>query len=387
MNLVDVLIVSFVLLAGYRWYRVGLIRNIFSNGGLILGIILGLVLSNLIIGIVAIPLVRFLVVIAIVGLSGFGLGYFGEIIGQKLNIKIKDHNLILVDKIIGAIGGGLFVLILSWISAAIIITSPFTSLNKQFQNSAIIQYMNKNLPATPPIINRINALIKPIDFPKVFAGVPEKLATPVTPAGSETLRSAVSNAGNSTVRIEAKGCSNTISSGSGFVVEDNLIMTNSHVVAGSNKINVISTTGSFDARPVYFDPSMDIAILRTEKLKLPKLKITDRVYERGQEAVAMGFPGGGEFKAEPIGITRALKARGFDIYNINQISREVYEFVGNVVQGDSGGPMVLADGTVIGMVFASAENNPGFGYGLTAPEMTRAISKINNNGVSTQSCY
>lgn len=387
MNFVDILIIIFVGFAAYRWYKVGFVRNILSIGGLILGILLGLILADLVIGYIAITLLRFLLVILIVAIGGFGLGLLGETIGHKLDIKIKDSSLKQADHIIGAIAGGIFVLILSWISAAIIVTSPFGALNKQFQNSSIIQFLNKKLPPTPPIINNINALIKPIDFPRVFAGIPEKLADPVAPAGSDAVKAAVAIAGKSAVRIEAKGCENSISSGSGFVIDKDLIMTNAHVVAGSGNISVITTTGSFESRAVYFDPGMDIAILQTKNLNLNKLQISNTVSQRGQEAIALGFPGGGEFKAEPIGINRSLNARGFDIYNKNQITREVYEFVGNVVQGDSGGPIVLPNGSVTGMVFAAAENNPGFGYGLTGPELLLAISKINYSGVSTQSCY
>lgn len=371
----------------YRWYKAGFVKNIFTIGGLIIGIIIGLLLSDVIIAYIPANLMRFLVVVLIVSIISFGLGAIGELIGNKLNLKIKDTALQRADHIIGLIAGGVFVLIIAWISSAIIATSPFTEVNKQIQDSSIVQFLNKRLPPTPPIINRINKLIKPIDFPKVFAGVPEKLAEPVAPAGSDIVKQAVANAGKSTVRIDARGCGNTISSGSGFVVGKDLIMTNSHVVAGSDNIAIATTEGEFVGKSVYFDPNMDIAILQTKNLPLKKLDISNTIYPRGQEAAALGFPGGGSFDAEPIGITRSLTARGFDIYNRNQISRVVYEFVGKVVQGNSGGPLVLADGTVIGMVFASAENEPGFGYGLTGPAINQAIANINYAGVSTQACY
>jgi S1-C subfamily serine protease len=164
-------------------------------------------------------------------------------------------------------------------------------------------------------------------------------------------------------------------------------MTNAHVVAGANSITTIDTSGSYDSEVVYYDPSMDIAILKTPILKGKVLNISTLEYSRGQEAVALGFPGGGSFSAEPAGVTNLIKARGLDIYSQSQVIRNVYEFVGNVVQGNSGGPLVLSDGTVIGMVFASAQNNTGYGYALTGAEINQALGLVSNNRVSTQACY
>jgi S1-C subfamily serine protease len=139
--------------------------------------------------------------------------------------------------------------------------------------------------------------------------------------------------------------------------------------------------------PVYFDPTVDIAILKTPKLSAKSLNISTKQFSRGQEAVVLGFPGGGNFRAEPAGITNTIFARGLDIYGQTQVNRDVYEFIGNVVQGNSGGPLVLSDGTVIGMVFASSQNNQGYGYALTGEEISRALKLINQSGVSTQDCY
>ena len=189
------------------------------------------------------------------------------------------------------------------------------------------------------------------------------------------------------MKIESRGCGNNISSGSGFIVGDGLVMTNSHVVAGSDANRVIDTSGSYASEVIYYDPSVDIAILKTPKLKAKALGISSQKYSRGQEAVVMGFPSGGKFVAEPAGVTNTLVARGFDIYNKEQVDRLVYEFVGKVVQGNSGGPLVLSDGTVIGMVFASSQNNEGYGYALTGEEINQALKTAGNSRVDTQACY
>lgn len=386
MNIIDLLIIIVIAYGAYHWYKIGLVRNFFSVGGLIIGVIFGLLIAPLIISFFNEPLLRFLVVILTVGALSLGLGSFGEMLGAHINFKIKSEKLQKLNSILGALASVFVGLLLIWIAAAITVTSPFKNLNNLIQNSTIIHILDKNLPPTPPLVDKINTLVEPIDFPQVFSGIPEKLSPPVAPAGSETVRKAVELAGQSTVKIEASGCGNLLSAGSGFVTSNKLIMTNAHVVAGSSNIQIVSTSGKYRAELVYFNPSVDIAILKSSKVNQPQLKISGKFAQRGEEAVALGFPGGGDFQAEPIGIMRSLQAKGLDIYNNSSVSRDVYEFIGNVVRGNSGGPIVNSDGTVIGMVFAAAQNQPGFGYALTGSELIRAVNESSYQAVGSGAC-
>lgn len=385
MDLLDVFIIAFVGLAVYRWYKIGFVQGLFSVVGLIAGILLGVLIAPWIMGQFTADVVKFIVMLLTIGVSTALLAGLGEHLGNKLHKRIDETKLSKPNAIAGAIFSIFVVLAMVWITAAMLANSPYKELNKQIQNSLIIQSLNSNLPAAPPIIARVGTLFTPLDFPQVFVGAPPKLSQPVAPAGSATVQSAVAAAGESTVRIEAAGCG-MISAGSGFIAGDGLVMTNAHVLAGSTAIEVVDTTARHRAELVYFDPDIDIAILRTPKLNAKVLPIANRNYQRGQEAVVLGFPGGGEFHAEPAGIMRIMEARGYDIYNKRQIDRNVYELRANVVQGNSGGPLVLADGTVIGMVFASAQNESGYGYALTGPEIAQALTKVGNSKVSSQQC-
>ena len=387
MNIIDLII---ILIGGamiYRWYKVGLVRNLFAVGGLFVGIVIGLFIAPGVMSLFKDSVGKFAGAILTIALTTLAFGTLGEAMGMKLNIRLQSKNAQKINSVAGSFGGVIFLLLFVWLASAIIISSPFKTFNSQLENSAIIQFLNRRLPPTPPIIDRVNALVEPLDFPQVFSGVPQKLSEPVAPAGSVAVQEAVQNAGKSTVKIEARGCGNAISNGSGFIVGDGLVMTNAHVIAGATEISVIDTTGTYISVPVYFDPTVDIAILKTPKLSAKSLNISTKQFSRGQEAVVLGFPGGGNFRAEPAGITNTIFARGLDIYGQTQVNRDVYEFIGNVVQGNSGGPLVLSDGTVIGMVFASSQNNQGYGYALTGEEISRALKLINQSGVSTQACY
>jgi S1-C subfamily serine protease len=279
-------------------------------------------------------------------------------------------------------------LVFIWLGAALLSNTPYKGVNQFVQNSGIVQALNKALPPSPPIIARLNSLVKPLEFPQVFAGTPPKLAPPVAPAGSETVRSAVQEAGESTVRIEAIGCGGR-QLGSGWVAGSRLIMTNAHVVAGTESIEVVDTVGRHRARAIYFDPGLDVAILRTSSdLAGKPLEITNGLVDRGQQSVVLGFPGGGDFTAEPSAVTRHLNAQGLNIYNDRLVTRSIYEFQGHVVQGNSGGPVVTGDGVVIGMVFAAAQDNSSFGYALTSPQLQKLIDLVGNktSQVSVEKC-
>ncbi len=387
MNIIDLLIILILVFMAYRWYKVGLVRNLFVVVGTFAGIVIGVLVAPVVMNLFGGSVTKFIVAILIVSISTFAFGALGEAMGSKSDIRIQSKGLAKANYVAGGVASVFFGLFFVWLGAAVIVSSPFKAFNNQIENSVIIQSLNKNLPPTPPIIDRINAVVKPLDFPQVFSGVPQKLAEPVTTASSESVRLAVANAGKSTVKIEARGCGSLVSSGSGFVAGKGLIMTNAHVVAGSNSITVIDTSGSYESEAVYFDPAVDVAILKTPTLNAKTLRISSQIFSRGQEATILGFPGGGDFDAEPAGITRDLQARGLDIYSQNQITRSVYEFIGKVTQGNSGGPLVLSDGTVIGMVFASSENNPGYGYALDGVEISRALGSAGSIPVSTQKCY
>src|ERR1019366_2521022 len=75
-----------------------------------------------------------------------------------------------------------------------------------------------------------------------------------------------------------------------------------------------------------------------------------------------GHPGGGSLVTIPVAITSSYKAQGRDIYGENLVTREIIELRAGILQGDSGGPIVLQNGTVGGGGFSQAPTDPRVGY-------------------------
>ncbi len=79
---------------------------------------------------------------------------------------------------------------------------------------------------------------------------------------------------------------------------------------------------------------------------------------------------------------------GHDIYGNGQITRQIYSIRGTVQSGNSGGPLIAPDGTVLGIVFATALDQPDVGFVLTNHEIADDVEagRIATSKVSTGNC-
>jgi S1-C subfamily serine protease len=83
-----------------------------------------------------------------------------------------------------------------------------------------------------------------------------------------------------------------------------------------------------------------------------------------------------------------IEARGEDIYGQPGVARQVYSLYAEVEPGNSGGPLLAVNGTLVGIVFAKSLDDPQTGYALTLRESRRdlIIGTSANDQVSTGGC-
>jgi S1-C subfamily serine protease len=221
----------------------------------------------------------------------------------------------------------------------------------------------------------------------VFAALAPASALPVSLPSNAMLRSADLAAGPSTVKIEGVGCG-VLQEGSGFVAAPGLVVTNAHVVAGiaAPLVQIGRTVKATEV--VLFDPSFDLAVLRVSGLSAPPLQLDPAPVGRGTQAAVLGFPGGGPFTVDAAGVMAAFEAQGRDIYGHGLTVRNVYELNALVRPGNSGGPLVLPDGRVIGVVFSRSTVDPSIGYALTSPDVLPRVLRAEGvvRAVSTGAC-
>jgi S1-C subfamily serine protease len=164
--------------------------------------------------------------------------------------------------------------------------------------------------------------------------------------------------------------------GSGFVIDKSgRIVTNFHVVEGAEDIEVsFSNRDSVKARLVGRDPSTDLAVLKVDvdarALTPLRLGNSDRV-RVGDSVLAIGNPLGYE-RSVTAGIVSALH-RPLTAPNDFTID-DVIQTDAAINSGNSGGPLIAANGQVVGVNTAIATGNTGargnIGIGFAVPVNT-----------------
>ncbi len=170
------------------------------------------------------------------------------------------------------------------------------------------------------------------------------------------------------MKVLGTACTNE-QEGSGFVVGPGLVATNAHVIAGegSGSTQVLVGGTSYGATPVFFDPSFDLAVLRTSAPLGPALTISSSLVPNGTQAALLGYPEDGPLTVNPASVTEEVTAIGKDIYNSGSVTRGVYALAATVLPGNSGGPLMGPGGQVIGVVFSRSTVYSNVGYALTSP--------------------
>lgn len=386
-DVVDIIIILFLLSALVRGREIGFVQQLCSTVGFFLGLFLGSLLEPHTVALVHSPLSRSLVTLGTTLGSAFILLAVGETVGIRLKHRVREHRLNKLDNGFGAVLSMISVLVAVWLVAAIMLKLPYPEVQNDIRDSRIVRLLTNNLPDAPSVIARFGHLIDPNGFPDVFIGAEPNPPAQINLPPSSALAAAVQKDRASVVKVEGQGCGGIVE-GSGFVVGDDLVATNAHVVAGVSNPYVQDTNGSHRAIPIWFDANLDFAVLRVSNLAGGPLVMSGAHVSPNSAGAVMGYPGGGGFTANPASVLEEFTASGRNIYNQGNTQRDIYEVAANIIPGNSGGPLVNTDGTVIGIVFAESTTYNQVGYALTTPqpiqELHQAIAQ--NHQVGTGSC-
>ena len=157
------------------------------------------------------------------------------------------------------------------------------------------------------------------------------------------------------------------SQGSGFIFADGLVMTNAHVVSGSDMVIVGLTNGKkLKGKVIGQDSFTDIALIKIDgKGPWPKANLGDSTKIKvGDWAIAVGNPFGLE-NTVTLGIISNLK-RNVTQLGIYDKKLELIQTDAAINPGNSGGPLLNSNGEVIG-INTLIRSGPGAGLSFAIP--------------------
>ena len=360
------------------------VANGFSRGfwlslaqylGLLIGVVIGATAAQPLLDYLGInnPVARPLGAVLVLVIGGSLGSSVGFAAGQPIRHRILKERLhTSTDSIAGAALSAIAVLAMCWFLGLTFSRGPSPELSYQLQRSTVLHALDNLAPRPPGFLARVGSILAGVSFPPVFAGLEPTLpgALPI-PTSVNTL--GVQHAASATVKVVSAGCGGLVT-GSGFPIGEGLIVTNAHVVSGTTDHRIQTADGTvLPASVVYFDPEVDIAILRVAGLAGPGLEFAGG--GRGTTGAVIGYPGGGQERVEPAIIDGAVNAEGRDIYSANLVTRQIYVLQSHVRPGNSGGPIVDLQGRVLGVVFATSASQPDQAYALTDEQVANDIQK------------
>jgi hypothetical protein len=384
---VDLLLVVLVVFAVINGLRLGAAVQVLSFVGFWLGLAVGVGIAL----VAARPLAagpgRIILTLLLVLGCASAASAAGGVLGNWGAVALKRWHLGAVDSTVGAAIGVVAVLLSAWLVAGFIVQAQAGWLSESVARSAVLRSVDSIMPPVPSALARVQSLLSQEGFPTVFAVTAPPVASPILPPTPAASAAIAAPAKASVVKVLGQGCGGYVE-GSGFVAGPGLVVTNAHVVAGVRSPQIIIGVAGYAATPVLVDPSLDVAVLRTSAPLGPALPLDGTLAPRGTPAAVIGYPENGPQRTTQAAVAASFDAQGRDIYGGGLVTRQVYELTANILPGDSGAPVVISGGQVVGLVFSRSTVDSAVGYALTAGAISSSVARaaLSTTPVPTGAC-
>ena len=170
-------------------------------------------------------------------------------------------------------------------------------------------------------------------------------------------------------------------SGTGYIVEENRILTNAHIVSGANTVRLRrpDQKTDYEARVAYIAHDCDLALLIVKDKKFfqgSRPLTIGKLPELNSPVEVIGYPVGGD----RISVTRGIVSRiDMDVYSHSGIDYHLTIQVDAAINpGNSGGP-AMQNGKVIGTAFQVLSDGENLGYLIPPEVMRRFFEDIKDN--------
>jgi S1-C subfamily serine protease len=390
MNPIDVIVLLLLFLGLVAGARAGFLGPVLGLAGAVGGFAFAIFLASVLREPLAQVEQPMRAVVTLLGLGALVLAgeAIGAGIGATMSHNLRRSALRPLDALGGAVVGAAHVVLLVWLLAGVLAAGMAPTVAALARDSVAIQVATERLPPPMTVAGRLLALLDTTDLPPLFGGLEPLPAEPVDLPADAEARALAESALASTARIASTGCGPGISVGSGFFVSATHAVTNAHVVAGSSGTSVTIGGQVHEAAVVAYDAAADLALLHVPAAQAPALQLAPGVPTRGTTGVALGYPGGGDLTVTAAAVTATHDFTGPNIYGEGAHARSVVELRAGIRQGNSGGPLVTAPGTVGGVIFGGSRVSPDVGYAIGADQARASIGPFigSTTAVDTGAC-
>jgi len=372
--LLDIVLIVMLVIALIVGAARGFIASLGSLIGLVVGVLAAWWLVPLVNDAWPYPEWRSLVVVGLALVLVLGGTAIGAGIAGKIRSGVDRTPLRIIDRLLGAAAGVVATaLALSLIGASVTATGA-PMLAPAIGSSQVLQTIDRYTP-TPvsQAMAQLRAIVLDDGIPRLGELLAPQAEATEPPIALDDPELAAAAASVARVSGTAYACG-TSSTGSGFVIAADRVVTNAHVIAGVDEPLVQLPGGqALAGRVVYFDAVDDIAVIAVDGLDAQPLALGD-VLTPGSAAVVQGYPLGGPFTQNNAQVLSTGTVPVPDIYSDRSEPREIYTLEALVRPGNSGGPVLTGDGVVVGIVFARGQNDDTRGYAATNTELVEVAA-------------
>lgn len=389
MNVLDWFLLVLVLAYAVSGYWQGFISGAFATLGLLLGGLLGIWLAPQLLGDSAPALWVSLAALFVVLVCAS----FGQAVLQYAGSRIRDRITWQPARALDAVGGAALsmvaVLVVSWALGVAVSGASLPWVSKQVRSSEVLSRVDEVMPKEAvDALDSFNDVVGSSFFPRYLEPfAPERIIDVGPPPGRIGRDPDVRRAAASVLKIRGENRCDRGVEGTGFLYSPNRLMTNAHVVAGVSDPVLIVGDEEVPATVVHYNEDLDVAVLAVDGLDRPFLRFDTEGRER-QPGAVLGYPQDGPYDVQAARIRSEQRLRSPDIYGNGTVVREVFSIRALVRPGNSGGPLVDADGEVLGVIFAASVSDQDTGYALTAEQVRESAARgvTSEREVSTGDC-
>lgn len=170
-------------------------------------------------------------------------------------------------------------------------------------------------------------------------------------------------------------------SGTGFLVQKDLVATNHHVVESAARVEVVlSEDKTVDAAAIVaWDPENDLALLKLPSVERRPLSLgSSRSLEPGDRVIVLGSPLGLSGTLSE-GIVAALRPQGLGADS--EMSRPLLQITAPISSGSSGSPVLNARGAVVGVAVGIVSGGQNLNFAIPSDSLIALMARGAAGGI------